>query len=509
MNDQEYRDADSIYKYRKYLALAFVFFVIYVCVYFPMCVRHGVAVEEAQFRSDHNPLVLLCNGRWGIFLFRYLTHSGVCLPYAAGILAGMFISFALIFQVKLLKLSLLTHKIAYAVFYFSCSSWAYMLRYSNQSHAIALGILCLSIAVYIQFENRPTFKWFLLSSVLLCYAISTYQTVALYYAVLVIAAFLVRYMKEGFVFEWRKYVYICASVVLSVCLYYAVGKLMMTIFSPSNALILHVKEYQQGMTGYSYFWHAPLRAKCHLLEYFVLKTPVENLLGNTYRGQFIVSLSFIPAMVLVFILLKRRFFLGVVGVAFLMVLPYLGGLLLLRGVPVRTFVAEPAAFACVWALALPYMRWDKKGLNAAMILVMGYAFVFSACRVATISRDEHWAWVRSKEEVLHMYQMARQVARESGLPACKMYILGRTPISTDHLFDFEDVGFLPDEVYPNIIKGKLWTNLYLNYLRLPNLRRGDAADIERHREVFDEMSTWPNAGSVKMSKGEVVIRVGD
>ena len=108
-----------------------------------------------------------------------------------------------------------------------------------------------------------------------------------------------------------------------------------------------------------------------------------------------------------------------------------------------------------------------------------------------------------------MYQMARQVARESGVPACKMYILGRTPISTDHLFDFEDVGFLPDEVYPNIIKGKLWTNLYLNYLRLPNLRRGDAADIERHREVFDEMSTWPNAGSVKMSKGEVVIRVGD
>lgn len=507
MNTLKQESSDWLDKYRNEFVLTVIFFAIYLCIYVPMCVRHGVAVEETQFSHNHLP-VMLCNGRWGVFLFRYLTHSGEYLPYAAGILAGMFISAAVLVQTKIFNIRFFSHRIVYAVFYFSCTQWAHQLRYSNQSHAIALGILSASVAVYIQFTNKQTIKTFIASTLLLCYSISTYQTLALYYGTLVAVAFVARSINGTLALKWRKVLFICGAVLLALFFYYIIGKLLLSLFPPPTDMLQRVKEYQQGMTGYSFFLAAPFMDKCQMIEYYAIRVPLANLLGKIYRGQGIITLAFIPAIILMYMQLKRRSYVNIVLLMLIMVLPYLGAILLFKDVPVRTFIAEPVSFAGVWSVALRDINLRVRLLKILICSLLGFIFVYSSCRVATISRDEHWAWERSKEEVLSMYHHAKQVARSSGMPDCNICILGKPSIPTAHLFDIEDVGFRLNEVYPNIIKGKAWTDYYLYYLRLSNIKKGDDSDLERHREVFEVMPNWPSEGSVRMSKGEVIIRVG-
>ena len=86
-------------------------------------------------------------------------------------------------------------------------------------------------------------------------------------------------------------------------------------------------------------------------------------------------------------------------------------------------------------------------------------FITAVCRVSTVARDEHWAWQRSKEEILIMYVQAQQLAKKEGLKDCPIYILGEQEIITNHLFDVNKVGFCTQQVYPNIIKSKQWTIL--------------------------------------------------
>ena len=154
------------------------------------------------------------------------------------------------------------------------------------------------------------------------------------------------------------------------------------------------------------------------------------------------------------------------------------------------------------------MKYDKKWVQSFIFTFGCVIFIYSTCRVSTISRDEHWAWERSKEEVLAMYSRAQQVGLQAGYSDCPIYILGNISISTDHLFDLEDIGFCPDSAYPNVIKFKEWTEYYLYYLRLPRLKHGNKEDTERHREAYENMPSWPSDGSIKAHKGEVIIRIG-
>lgn len=135
---------DLLWKKRYDILVTLLIFLIYLVIYLPMCARHGVAVEETQFNHNHLK-VMLCNGRWGIYLFRSITDSGEYLPYGSGLIAGVFISIAIYIHTKLLNFNKLTQIFIYSIIYLGCTQWAYQLRYSNQSHAIGLGILCISI----------------------------------------------------------------------------------------------------------------------------------------------------------------------------------------------------------------------------------------------------------------------------------------------------------------------------------------------------------------------------
>ena len=501
---------DWLWKHRYNLLLIIVLFLLYMIVYLPMCARHGVAVEETQFTHNHLP-VQLCNGRWGIYLFRTLTHSGEFLPYGAGILAGIFISLALWVQIKLFNINQFSRQIIYALFYFSCTQWAYQLRYSNQSHAIALGILCISMAAYIQVNYSNNIWKMLISSLLICFTISTYQTLTLYYGVLIVAAFLNNYIHFNKQAKFRQLLYIFISAAFAFILYSIIGKLLICLLQPPAAMLMHVKEYQDSMSALPDFLNATLVEKIRILAHFGIKTPIKDVIGSVYRGQWIFSTAILPFMFLLcHIIFKQEKikFIYILIPFIILLLPFWGDVLLICEAPMRAQIAEPISLASLWAIALPFMKYDKKWVQSFIFTFGCVIFIYSTCRVSTISRDEHWAWERSKEEVLAMYSRAQQVGLQAGYSDCPIYILGNISISTDHLFDLEDIGFCPDSAYPNVIKFKEWTEYYLYYLRLPRLKHGNKEDTERHREAYENMPSWPSDGSIKAHKGEVIIRIG-
>lgn len=504
---------DWIWKYRYDILWCFVIFAIYLVVYFPMCVRHGVAVEETQFTHKHL-LVQLCNGRWGVYLFRTITCAGEYLPYAAGILAGLFISAAVLIQTKILNITSLTHKFVYASFYLGCTQWAYQLRYSNQSHAIGLGIFCVSAAVYMQFKAKNKYAKFLGSAILLCIGLSTYQTLILYYFALVLAVFLCKLLQNKnnnlFIKDWRNTFSIS---IIAIALYYIILKSLIFFIQPPAGMLENVAIYQKSMSGYQSFLEAPFITKIKALGHFILTIPLKNIL-TLDKAQWIATTAIIPCLILFFHFanqknrIKSILMLGIV--LSILFLPYWNALLLLHELPARTLISIPLSISVLWGIAftkIPILN-QKRVLNALIGLAC-YILIFSMCRVATISRDEHWAWERSKEELLAMYSKAQQIAIQNGLNDCPIYILGEPSVSTDHLFDLSEVGFCPNSVFPNIIKGKEWSEYYFYYLRLPRLKFGEKTDVERHQNTFYSMSTYPADGSIKTSNGEVIIKIGE
>ncbi len=502
-------DKDFWLKYKTDVCVILSFFIVYLLIYFPMCVRHGVAVEETQF-THKNLEVMLCNGRWGVYLFRVIFNCGEFLPYGAGVLSGLFISVAIYFQTKIFCINKLSNQILYAVLYLSCTQWVYQLRYSNQSHALALGCLCVSAAVYLFHKSEG--KYGLLGSVtLLCYSFSTYQTYIFYYGALIGAYLLYLCIKspKG-ICNIRDIVKAIWVGGLAMLLYYVIGWILVACINPPESMIHSVREYQASMHGdYGAVIDASIVQKIKIFLHYMVRMPITNILAGISEGYWVIATIFFPAGILalkVICVHKLKAWLCLLFIYGVIIIPYIGNFIFLAALPVRTYIAEPVALASVWGILFSNMhenRLKTMFMNAFGVVI----FITAVCRVSTVARDEHWAWQRSKEEILIMYVQAQQLAKKEGLKDCPIYILGEQEIITNHLFDVNKVGFCTQQVYPNIIKSKQWTDCYLYYLRLPRLKRGNDSDIERHQEVYSTMPAWPADGSVKVSKNEIIIRI--
>jgi len=497
-------------KYKTDVCLMFFFFILYILIYFPMCVRHGVALEEAIFPNRHLN-VMLCNGRWGVYLFRVLFDCGEFLPYGAGILAGLFMSGAIYLQTKIFGINKLFSQILYAVFYLGCTQWVYQLCYSNQSHVLALGFLCASAAVYFQVKPKGRICTLAGSAILLCCAISTYQTLILYYGVLMGAYLLLKCLKSSNgLCSVKDIMYAAGGGIVALGGYYAIEFLLIQWIKPSPHTMYHVKAYQATMRGdFRCVLDAPFLLQLRIMAHYFIKVPLCHILDAISNGYWVLVSIFIPALILgvrVIYMYKFKSLLCISFIAGIIIMPYVANAILLTSLPERAYVAEPLALASMWGVLIVTVH--EKWLPIKILTVFGTViFITAVCRVSTVARDEHWAWQRSKEEVLMMYIQAQQLANQEGLKDCPIYVLGKQPICTEPLFDIDKVGFCMNQAYPNIIKDKVWTDYYFYYLRLPRLKRGEESDVERHKAVYSTMPAWPADGSVRVSKNEIIIRI--
>ena len=504
---------DILEQNKKNIVFLMSFFAMYVIVYGYMSLRLGLAVEEATYIYKDWP-ILLSNGRWGVQLFRFITQTECYLPYAAGILSGIFISAAILIQTYLLKISSSTGRFIYAALYIGCEQWAHQLRYSNQSHAVALGLLLASTAIYLIY-NKKGWKSYLLSSGALCLAFSVYQTVGVYAIALVTAVELQKTLTEHYSPFLLRCIKTTSAICIAVILYYCINLAIISFVNIPEATITMVEKYQQNMTGWSDIAKLGVKNIAYQFVNLGIKTPFFSITCQNYQGQLIVASALLPACLIIIYAIKhfglcRKSILITILVLSVLYIPFTASLLLGKHLPIRVELSNPIPAACLWSLAFSIIsRVSIQRAQLAFMSVGIFALIWASCRVSEIGRDERWSYNRGAAE-LHMMQLrGQQAAINSGLVDCRIVLLGKPRPIPDQLYDIKTTGLMGNETLTDLLRYPGWVTKYARYLRLSRIFEGTQEDMNAHLATFKEMPIWPADGSVRVSNNEVIIKIGN
>lgn len=502
---------ELISKHKKDIKLCILIFLVYVCIYGFMSLRLGMAGEEVLAIAGEPDDIYRAGGRWGHSLYRQLTYLGT-VPYGAGIVAGLYISIALIIQTKILKFTGTWAPVIYSILYLCCLQWIYQLRYSNQSDSLGLAILFITVAVYLLQEKG----WIrtLASVVLITLAISVYQSLLIYAVTLMLIKGIHQAIHER-TLHFTSWFLKSSGIIISSFVLYLIGSYVSVTYSniPPDTLE-YVLNYRAEATGYK----AALASDTPIWQTFFLNAKnslLHNYLITGYKSHWIMfSVLVACSIVLIKIAMDKRKWpqklLYAAMVCALMIMPYSTSILMLEHQGIRVQVAEPLLLAGIWGLTIPYITQNNwiKAQHAISIMTVSF-FLEAIYTSSDIAGNEAYAFDRAREEVLDMYALGQAVAEREHLGECRIVVLGASPIIPgEHLNFLRKQGLQTGCASPYIFsKGYAWAQAFINYMRLPRMEKGIKKDIEFHKEVYDTMRAWPHPSSVKASRGEVIIRL--
>lgn len=502
-----------IKEHKKDVALFFVMFVAYICIYGYMSLRLGMGPEEVTAIAGERNDLYIAGGRWGHYIYRQFAQLGT-IPFGAGIIAGLYICLSIILQTKILKVHSIWASAIYGVLYLSCIQWTFQLRYSNQCDSIGAAILLISVAVFILQKA----DWFrvLLSIILITLAISIYQSLVTYAVTLMLIQGIhsAVYQKDLPFIRWAVK---SAFVILSAFGLFLISSYTFITYSDIPSRVLdYVLTYRSSSTGYEAAMESSLplwktiflQAKSSLLHYYL----------STYYKSHWIMFSIIVACGIILVKIatdKQKWTTKILCAAMvcaLMVMPYSISVLMLSHQSIRVIVAEPLLLAGIWGLAVPYITqngWIKA--QHAITFMTGAFFLEAIYTSSEIAANEAYSFERAKEEVREMYERGRELANMENLGECRIVILGNAPplSASEHLFYLDKTGTHYGQASPYIFcgRGYGWAQVFLYYMRLHRVERGTDKDVLLHEETYNSMPAWPHQGSVRASKGEIIIRV--
>ena len=151
----------------------------------------------------------LVAGRWAGWMYRMVFGVGM-FQVTSGLVAGVYVALALVLQTKLLHLDSPVFKFTYAALYIGCNQIVTQLVYSFQSDTTMLGLLLVTVAVYILVR----FDKIIFSALLLSVALGTYQSIGLCFLVFWAAVVLVQ--KQ---LSLKTFIRFAVSAGLGICVY--------------------------------------------------------------------------------------------------------------------------------------------------------------------------------------------------------------------------------------------------------------------------------------------------
>lgn len=467
-----------------------VVFVLFMFVYGAMMPRFGYHWDETLDFSGGGMSTYFANGRWGLALWKHLLGYGPG-AWTAGILAGVFISGAVLFQTRLLQLSGAFLRFMYVALWMALPQFAYAMSYSMQSDAVAFGIFATSLAAF--FTTKQGWKYFVAAIGLMTVTVGIYQSLALNYAVLIVFLVLLRIIKEkcgwvGLMFK---------GVIISICsliLWYIINKLCICYADISPGVKEWVIDAQGTMSN-----HGGITGVYELLLYLCHygKVVMLNALSpQSYPGELLYASVIIPVAVLGYRVLrgkkmnmvKRLFAFGLV--LFIWCSPFLMILAMGNEWPCRphTRLAESLAFAGIWTIALSGMRIASICRNI-ILLTCGLLLIRSGMNVTHYAAEERALFEADLYKLLRMEYDACSLASEAGIPLAKGSILYfRKQRSAGGTVKYSCVDF----------RGSYPALRYMRYGYLPE-------EIAEHAPELKNMPSWPSKGSIRIHNGKVIV----
>lgn len=469
--------------------LFLIFLLVHLFVFMPMLARYGYRWDETLDFTGAATDTYVANGRWMQAILRIILGEGVH-PWTSPFLACVVLSATSVMQCKIFRWGSFYHSMAYGIAAVILYQYAFVMQYAHQSDTIAIGMLLSTLAV--QYLIEKGFSWKTLAGILfICLAISIYQSLGLY----VVALLLVWGILECFRGEGRMVYSVAIKSIGAVIIALALWKIgkecsLMFISEETRECYEHA---QAIMSNNSDILKAPLGYACH---YMLLA--IKHCVIPEFKMEWLYGLTALPVLLIIIatfrlqnaIILKLAI---IVGVLALWILPFTMILALGNEWPCKphTRIAEPIAFAALWSIAgVMYancLKSCKRCKNIALI-VMLLLLVRASGSVADIAATERALFESRVYNIKQMIREADAFIEKNKLPVKHdKYVFFNA--TTKHEYGSVD-----------------FTSSYPAWDRI---RTAKKSDYEKHKEAVDEMPCWPNAGSIREDKGEVIIKGND
>ncbi|MCQ2370529.1 MAG: glucosyltransferase domain-containing protein [Akkermansia sp.] len=488
------------------------FFAVYMLVY-ASYLFSGVVHVEDLLEGKVGP-EYLSNGRFVIWILRRITGGFAVIYPAAGVVSGLFISAALLLQVKLLGLNRNFQRFAYGCIYVGCTQWMGVLFFQKMCDGAALGILLSTLAVILTLSGR---RWQIVLAVLCCtLGVACYHTIVLVYATLMFAWFLFRAVDNlSERPDFRCLLHGLGVCAVSCTLYFAIAATI-KFFLPHDVLA-GTADYQQSIVGWQSMHGVP--DYCRLMWDYGVVEPFRKMFSAdgkiyTYGWVAVGALSVLSWRRLGW----RKAAMIAAGGITLLCIPYLSGIMLLSpiGTESRVLLAKPLALACCVGLLLCHPVCSLAYFRRVLLVVVSFVVMQSTYRVSNTAKNEQYGAATALAELRDMNARGQAAGVQAGCLDCPILLCGRLPgdYHQDSRIQQRRSSYWISScaspflfAHPKRRVAEFTVQSYIRSERLPRLKVASREQEAEHAQALREMPIWPADGSVRVDKGVVIIKI--
>lgn len=392
----------SFRKYRRDILYFVFYFVLFLVVYSSMFMRLGLHWDELLDRYGGANGTYVAAGRWGLALFRSILGKGA-MPWFYGLVAAGSIAVALVLQVRMFRFETSLLRVLYGALYISCTQFLYQLRYSYQGDAVAFGILCATVGMYILSTSNFNRSRAMVAVLLFIASIAMYQSLGVYIVALGLCWLLIR-EDDSYLLKRAVFLFLCLSIASIVWL--GISKIAISIGCANCSDVCYTSAVQDGLVGWKAMLEEAHKGNYYIMKWYLLLIP-RVVLGTTYAGAWLYATVLVPFLVLSWKSLRRGriFYFRMFALTVLWLSPCATSLIMGWACPqVRAELATPLCLAFLWIFYLRDYRLVGRRAIFSLLLAL-FVLVRAGYTVSS------YAW-RERIETIRTHHVENTIARD-------------------------------------------------------------------------------------------------
>ncbi|MCQ2371798.1 MAG: glucosyltransferase domain-containing protein [Akkermansia sp.] len=466
--------------------------------------------------------IFLANGRWCSWIIKTIFGYGPQYPYG-GILTGIMLAAAAVCQLDALGIKSLWQRITYSVIFLAIPQNIGNVSLWCLNACFAVGILLATLSAWVLLKETEHF--IAVSTLLLTAALGCYQSLLIYFIVLLLAYVLLSYIREkdiDYASLARKAFLVVGASLITYFIIYKLGRAL----APAQP-IYAADVYQEGIVGWHEVSFSDFSGMVERIAKYAVILPLRQFIMLDH-GKWLVGSGIICALAIAahYICNKqtKKGLIVTLGILALNFLPFAFCPVLLSnlGVAARLMIAQPAAIASIWVITAiiytPMLLPHRNACALALIFIVSQATWNSG----EAARNRLFRYERALEELRDMYMLGRVEAMRHGLNECDILLCGRNQHNWNTgnnnrknrpIFDFSNIFADVDTASTFIFKTSRGTqyhpSFYATFLRIPSrFRLPSSEETAEHAETLAAMPSWPADGSIRADGKVVLIKIG-
>ncbi len=484
---------------RTFVAVAAIFYMIYGSWLF----NFSGGVDDIMLNDRE--WIYLANGRWCSWIIKTIFGYGPQYPYG-GILAGIMLAAATVWQLDALGIKSMWQRATYSVIFLAIPQNAPNVSLWCLNACFAAGILLATLSAWVLLKERE--HYVTVSTILLTAALGCYQSLFIYFVVLLLAHVLLSHIREkeiDYASFTKKALWV---VVVSLIAYFIIYKIGRTL-APAQQ-IYTADEYQEGIVGWHEVSLSDFSGMVDRIVKYAVILPLRQFIMLDH-GKWLVGSGIICAFAIAARYMHnkqtRKGLIVMLGVLSLNFLPFAFCPVLLSnlGVAARLMMAQPAAIASIWVITA--IVYTPKLLPYKNVCALALIFIVlqATWNSGEASRNRLFRYERALEELREMYMLSRVEAMCHGLNECDILLCGRNQHSSNTgskspkirpIFNFSNIFADVDTASTFIFMTRRGTQyhpmFYASFLRIPSrFRLPTSEERAEHAETLAAMPSWP------------------